>query len=545
MESRMTPPALEAGLRFHARRLLDRGLAALQTEEGRVSRWVLDGPAGWRMDFTKQLVDDAVWKDLLAMAEQAGWRSALEAQFAGEHINVTEDRAVLHMALRAAAGDVFEVDGKDVVSDVAETRNAMLAFAEDVRQGRYRTADGGRFTHVVNIGIGGSDLGPVMVHEALGPLRQKEGAPLDVRFVSNVDPYHLDEALNGIEAATTLVVIVSKTFTTQETMANAARARKWLEHSLGEGLAGGHMAAVSSNVVGASAMGIDASRVFGFGDWVGGRFSLWGPVGLAIALGSGERAFRELLAGAREMDLHVREASAASNVPLHMALIEWWNSNQLGYTSRVVLPYAQALKSWPAYLQQAEMESNGKAVGKDGQAVGHQTSPVVWGAAGTNGQHAFHQMLHQGTSIHPMDFVAFKRPMGGDEAMHRMLLANAMAQAEAFCTGRSSQEVHDEMMAAGATEEQRAIIVPHRTFQGGRPSTFMMAEELDARALGALIAAHEHKIFIEGVLWGVYSFDQWGVELGKVLANAMLDQGNGEDAWTPGTAATMTILGFR
>lgn len=545
MDSQLTQPAIQEGLKAHVRRLLDRGLAALQSEEGRVDRWVLDGPAGWRMDFTKQLVDEAVWQDLLAMAEEAGWRDALEAQFAGDRINVTEDRAVLHMALRAEEGDAFEVDGQDVVGDVIETRNAMLAFAEDVRQGRYRTADGGRFNHVVNIGIGGSDLGPVMVHEALGPLRQRDGAPLDVRFVSNVDPYHLDEVLNGMDAATTLVVVVSKTFTTQETMANAARARKWLEQSLGEVQAGRHMAAVSSNVAGAGAMGIDASRVFGFGNWVGGRFSLWGPVGLAIALGSGEQAFRELLSGAREMDQHVRKADAVSNVPLHMALIGVWNCNHLGYTSRAVLPYAQALKSWPAYLQQAEMESNGKGVGKDGQALGYQTSPVVWGAAGTNGQHAFHQLLHQGTSIHPMDFVAFKQPMGGDENMHRMLLANAMAQAEAFCVGRTSKEVNDEMMASGATAEQRASIVPHRTFGGGRPSTFMLADALDARALGALIAAHEHKIFIEGVLWGVYSFDQWGVELGKVLANAMLDHGANAEAWTPGTAAIMADLGFR
>lgn len=532
----------DTSLAEQAARLRSKGLSALQQEAGRVNRWVLDAPGTWRMDFTKQLIDQAAWAELKSLAESADWKGAVESEFAGEAINVTEQRAVLHMALRGEAEDAFQVGGQDVMPEVLETRDRMLAFVDAVRSGHYTTARDGKFRNVINIGIGGSDLGPVMVHEALAPIRMKAGSPLEVRFVSNVDPFHLDEALSGLDPAETLVVIVSKTFTTQETMANAQRALQWLENGLGKENAGQHMAAVSSNVAGASAMGIDPGRVFGFSDWVGGRFSLWGPVGLSVALGSGANVFRELLAGARDMDRHFKDASADANVPLHMALIELWNVNVLGFSSRVVLPYAQALKSWPAYLQQAEMESNGKSVGRDGKGVTWSTSPVVWGAAGTNGQHAFHQLLHQGTELHPMDFVGFRLPMGGDAGMHKMLLANAVAQAEAFCEGRKLEEVQDEMRAAGASEQHIERVAPHRAFDGGRPSTFMLAEKLSAHAIGALIAAHEHKIFLEGLLWGVYSFDQWGVELGKKLAKAMLSESQGQTAWTAGTEAMMALL---
>ena len=528
-------------LESEAVRLKSQGLLGLQSESNRLDRWVLRGPAGWRFDFSKQLVDDAAWGRLHSFAVEAGWESARSGQFAGERINATENRAVLHMALRGALEDGFVVDGEDVMPAVVATREAMLAFVDQVRSGEYAAADGGRFTHVVNIGIGGSDLGPVMVHEALAPIRQGDAQTLDVRFVSNVDPFHIDDVVRDLDPARTLVVIVSKTFTTQETMANARRALEWLRQGLGEAAAAGRqMAAVSSNVEGAEAFGIHADRVFGFSDWVGGRFSLWGPVGMSIALGSGSDVFRELLNGARSMDLHFRETPAELNIPLHLALLEVWNVNVLGYPSRAVLPYAQALRSWPAYLQQAEMESNGKSVGRDGSDTGWHTAPVVWGAAGTNGQHAFHQLLHQGSQVHPMDFVAFVEPMGGDIGMHRMLLANAIAQAEAFCAGRSLEQVRAEMMQSGASVEVVDRVAPHRVFPGGRPSTFMLAERLDAHSLGALIAAHEHKIFLEGVFWGVFSFDQWGVELGKVLANSILKEDSELDGWSPGTAALLS-----
>ena len=531
---------LNAGLEAHGERVRSTGLQALQAESGRVDRWVLQAPGGWRFDFTKQCIDDQAYAALKEVAQAADWAGQRDLQFAGAPINETEGRAVLHMALRGEAEDEFAVAGEDVMPEVLATRDAFLSFADEVRDGRYTTADGGQFTHVINIGIGGSDLGPVMVHEALAPVRMKAGAPLEVRFVSNVDPFHLDLALHGVDAKRTLVVIVSKTFTTQETMANARRAVAWLKEALGD-QAGDHLAAVSSNVAGAAAMGISEDRVFGFGNWVGGRFSLWGPVGLAIALGSGSGAFRALLRGARAMDRHFTEAGADENIPLHLALIELWNTNVLGHTSRVVLPYAQALNRLPAYLQQAEMESNGKAVGRDGLPVKWATHPVVWGEPGTNGQHAFHQLLHQGTGVHPVDFIAIREPMGGDVEMHDLLLDNALAQAEAFCMGRPQEAVEAEMRNAGAPEEDVVRIAPHRTFQGGRPSTFMLADKLDAESLGALVAAHEHKIFLEGILWNVFSYDQWGVELGKALAK-QLGTGGGEGSWTLGSQALKASL---
>lgn len=520
----------------HAERLRSEGVQNLQAEAGRVDRWVLN-PADldWRFDFTKQCIDSEAWSALLGMARDAGWKEALATQFKGSVINATEQRAVLHMALRANREDEFAVGGASVVEEVLETRNAFLDFADAVRAGDVKTAGGGRFTQVINIGIGGSDLGPVMVHEALAPYRRKSGQPLKVDFVSNVDPFHLDQVLDGLDPKETMVIIVSKTFTTQETMANARRALAWLESSLGED-APRHLAAVTSNVDGAAEMGIASERVFGFGNWVGGRFSLWGPVGLAIAMGSGSQAFNELLSGARAMDQHVLEAGDEENIPLHLALIEIWNVNFLEFTSRAVLPYAQALHRLPAYLQQAEMESNGKSVGRDGEPISWSTHPVVWGEPGTNGQHAFHQLLHQGTEKHPVDFIAFKKPMGDDAAMHRLLLDNAIAQAEAFCMGRSEEDVRGEMAANGAGEDQVNLVAPHRVFGGGRPSTFMLAERLDARSLGALVAAFEHKIFLEGVMWNIFSYDQWGVELGKVMAKEL---GNNPDGglWTPGTEA--------
>jgi glucose-6-phosphate isomerase len=524
-----------AALPEHADRLKGIGLIPLQSEGRRTERWVLEPKkSGWRFDFTKQLIDEEAWRGLEKLAHLADWKGARDLQFAGAPINHTEGRSVLHMALRGAEGDAFQVDGRDVMGEVLSTRKAFLGFAENVRNGAYSAADGSPFTHVINIGIGGSDLGPVMVHEALAPLRRKEGAPLDVRFVSNVDPLHLDKALHGIVPERTMVVIVSKTFTTQETMANAHRALAWLKSSLGDSAAH-HLAAVSSNVEGAAEMGIPADRVFGFGNWVGGRFSLWGPVGLAIALGSGAAAFEAMLTGARRMDLHFQEADCADNVPLHLALLEVWNVNLLGGTSRGVLPYAQALHRLPAYLQQAEMESNGKSVGRDSLPISWQTHPVVWGEPGTNGQHAFHQLLHQGTDIHPVDFIAIAKPMGGDVAMHRLLLDNAIAQAEAFCVGRKKEDVFEEMSAAGFDLTTVEEMGPHRVFEGGRPSTFILGDALNPDRLGGLIAAYEHKIFLEGVFWNLYSYDQWGVELGKAMAKA-LDSGQ-PVRWTAGTDA--------
>ena len=531
------------GLQGHSDRLKAKGLKSLQDEEGRVDRWVLaPKDLGWRFDFTKQCVDNSAWNALLRLAEDADWTGAIAAQFGGKAINKTEGRSVLHAALRGESADPFEVSGAPVMEDVLRTRDAFLGFADRVRSGDYPAADGQPFTHVVNIGIGGSDLGPVMVHEAMASVRMQEGSPLNVQFVSNVDPFHLDQALEGLLPERTLVVVVSKTFTTQETMANANRALTWLKASLGE-QAGQHLAAVTSNVPGAGQMGIPEDRVFGFANWVGGRFSLWGPVGLAIALGSGSKAFKEMLRGARQMDQHFQQANADENVPLHLALIEIWNVNFMGHSSRAVLPYAQALHRLPAYLQQAEMESNGKSVGRDGHPVSWSTHPVVWGEPGTNGQHAFHQLLHQGTSKCPVEFVAFRQAMGADASMHQLLLDNAVAQAEAFCVGRDLESVQDEMRISGQSEAELGGIAPHRVFEGGRPSTFMLGERLDAFSLGALISAFEHKIFLEGLLWNVFSYDQWGVELGKAMAKQLGgEEKSAKKHWTSGTQALREFI---
>ena len=489
-------PEVQA-LREHADRLLEKHLQDLVGEGPQGS----DVIPGLYVDFSKHQLDAAAWADLLKLAQAAGLESAIASLFAGDPINETESRAVMHMALRAEAEDGLAVDGRDVMPNVLEVRDRFLGFADSVR-----TA--GTFKHVVNIGIGGSDLGPLMATRAL---RAFATHGPQVHFVSNVDPAHLSATLAGLNPAETLFIVVSKTFTTQETMANAAMAKAWLTSQLGEHPAtiAKHFAAVSSAVDKAEAFGISGDRVFGFANWVGGRYSMWGPVGLAIACAVGSKSFRELQAGARELDLHFRNAPLHENLPVILALVGIWNRNFLKRGTHVVLPYAQDLDRFAAYLQQADMESNGKRMSRSGQLVTHETGPVVWGEAGTNGQHAFYQLLHQGTDIHPVDFVAFKQPMSelpGAEKSHQMLLANAIAQAEAMMVGRSEAET------------------PHKLFPGNRPSTFMLFDELTPRTLGQLIALHEHRIFVQGILWNVFSFDQWGVELGKVLANQILDE---------------------
>lgn len=489
-------PEVQA-LREHAERLLDVHLRELVGEGPQGS----DVIPGLHVDVSKQHLDAAAWADLLKLAQAAGLESSIASLFAGNPINETEGRAVMHMALRAEAEDALAVDGRDVMPDVLEVRDRFLGFADSVRSA-------GTFKHVVNIGIGGSDLGPLMVTRALRGFAT-EGP--QVHFVSNVDPAHLSATLADLNPAETLFIIVSKTFTTQETMANAAMAKAWLTSQLGDhaSIIANHFAAVSSAVDKAEAFGISAERVFGFANWVGGRYSLWGPVGLAIACAVGSDAFRELQAGARDLDQHFKHAPLHENLPVMLGLLGIWNRNFLKRTTHAVLPYAQDLDRFPAYLQQADMESNGKRMSRSGQLLAHETGPVVWGEAGTNGQHAFYQLLHQGSDIHPVDFIAFKKPMSdlpGAAKSHQMLLANAIAQAEAMMVGRSKAET------------------PHKLFPGNRPSTFMFFDELTPRSVGQLIALHEHRIFVQGVLWNLFSFDQWGVELGKVLANQILDE---------------------
>lgn len=485
---------------------------------------------GLLFDYSKQRLDAQVMEALVEWAQQAGVEAARDAQFGGEAINATEGRAVLHVALRGEAGDAFQVGGKPVMEEVLAVRDRMLAFAEQVR-----ASD--EITDVVNIGIGGSDLGPEMVVRAL---RKFANGPR-VHFVSNVDGAHLEATLAGLDPQKTLFIVVSKTFTTQETMTNARAAREWVVAAMGESGVQERFAAVSSNVPLAQDFGIAPERVFGFGDWVGGRYSLWGPVGLAIAVAVGRESFTELLRGARDMDRHFQQAPLAKNAPVLAALIGCWNVNLWGFASHAILCYAQDLSRFAAYMQQADMESNGKYIGRDGQPVRHATGPVVWGEAGTNGQHAFYQLLHQGTSVHPADIVAFKAPLSESVDHHRKLLANAIAQAEAFMTGKDREAVESDMRAAGKSEDDIARIAPHRVFEGNRPTSFFLFDRLDPHALGQLIALHEHRIFVQGVLWNILSFDQWGVELGKALASSVLKELEGQTP-TPHDASTAALI---
>jgi glucose-6-phosphate isomerase len=470
---------------------------------------------GLYLDMSKQRWDAEVKQALIALAEEADMSGAIRDLFGGVRLNTTEDRAVLHMALRGDEGDRFEVDGAEVLSDVLATRNRMMAFVDAVHDRHQK----GEVTDVVNLGIGGSDLGPAMATRAL---RRFASGP-KCHFVSNVDGAHLEATLSGLNPQTTMLVVVSKTFTTQETMANANLAKAWLEQ--GGGSVSRQIAAVSTNLQATRAFGVDDDQTFGFENWVGGRYSMWGPVGLCVALSVGSEAFLNFLKGARQVDVHMRTAPLDRNIPVLLALLGHWNQNALRFRSHVVIPYSEDLNRLPAYLQQADMESNGKFVGRDGRPVTWNTGAVVWGEPGTNSQHAFFQLLHQGTEVHPVDFIAFRRPTSRYEDMHAMLTANALAQAEALLQGRQAPEAE-----------------PHRHFPGNRPSSFFLFDELNPESLGMLVALHEHRIFVQGVLWGISSFDQWGVELGKAMANAILPELSGEKSGAVHDPSTQALI---
>ena len=483
------------------------------------------------LDYSKNLLDDAAIAQLLAAARDRDLPSRIEAMFTGEHINRTEDRAVLHTALRRPAGDPLVVDGEDVTEQVAQVLRRMEAFTSSVRSGQRVGATGQSFTTVVNIGIGGSDLGPRMVVRAL---RRSIDETLQARFVANVDGADLEAALDGLDAARTLFVVCSKTFTTAETLANASAARQWLVDALGEQAVGEHFVAVSTNAERVREFGISEDEMFGFWDWVGGRYSLTSAVGLSIMLAVGVDQFRELLAGFGDIDEHFRTTPLERNLPVLLALVGVWNRDLLGMSTLAVLPYAQDLELLPAYLQQLDMESNGKSVTLDGVPVDVDTGPIVWGQPGTNGQHAFYQLLHQGTTPVPCDMIAFMAPLSGLTDQHDTLMANCFAQTQALAFGRTAQEVAD----AGVDE----ALVPHRTFPGNRPSNTLLAAALTARTLGQLVATYEHKVFVQGVLWDINSFDQWGVELGKTLATALVQRLHGEDAGAPLDSSTQNLL---
>lgn len=489
------------------------------------------------IDFSKERLDGEALAALIALAEASGLEAERERLFAGDKVNLTEQRAVLHMALRGGVDSEVAVDGVAILPEVEKTRQRFLAFAEAVRSGSYKSVAGERFSDVVNIGIGGSDLGPAMAVRALTP--DLDGPTL--HFVSNVDGAHLADVLRPLNPARTLVVVASKTFTTQETMRNAHSARVWLQQALGEG-AGHHLAAVSTNLPATSAFGIEESRVFGFWDWVGGRYSLWSAIGLPIAIAIGAERFEDFLAGAANMDRHFRDAPLARNLPVLLALIGVWRRNVLGCQTVALIPYDQRLERFPAYAQQLDMESNGKRTTRLGAAVPRPSGPIIWGEPGTNAQHSFLQLLHQGSDIVPVDFIVHAEPRDELADHHAMLIANCFAQAQALAFGKTEAEVRNEMAAEGRSSADIERLAPHRTFPGNRPSTVILERRLDPYSLGRLIALFEHKVFCQGVIWQVNSFDQWGVELGKVLAQALIPVVKGEASSDGLDASTANLI---
>ncbi|MEU5521969.1 glucose-6-phosphate isomerase [Streptomyces sp. NPDC047860] len=503
-------------------------------DPSRAQRYVVD-VGDLRIDYSKHLVDDETLALLLELAEATDVYGLRDAMLRGERINVTEDRAVLHTALRAPRDAVIEVDGENVVPAVHAVLDRMADFAGRIRSGEWTGHTGRRIRTVVNIGIGGSDLGPAMAYEALRAYMDRE---LAFRFVSNVDGADLHEALRDLDPAETLFIVASKTFTTIETITNATSARTWLLDALGGGdsAVARHFVAVSTNAEKVRDFGIDTANMFEFWDWVGGRYSYYSAIGLSLMIAIGPDRFREMLDGFRVVDEHFAGAPAEANAPLIMGLLGIWYNNFFDAQSHAVLPYSYYLSKFPAYLQQLDMESNGKSVDRQGRPVSWQTGPVVWGTPGTNGQHAYYQLLHQGTKLIPADFIGFARPVAelSDElkAQHDLLMANFFAQTQALAFGKTA----DEVRAEGVPEEQ----VPHRTFKGNRPTTTILATELTPSVLGQLVALYEHKVFVQGAIWNIDSFDQWGVELGKVLAKRVepaLTEGADVPGLDPSTAA--------
>ncbi|HZW87239.1 MAG TPA: glucose-6-phosphate isomerase [Gallionella sp.] len=509
-----------------------------QDDPERCDKFSLQLGSLW-FDYSKNRINQETIKLLIALAKQNGLATAIQRMFDGEKINVTEQRAALHTALRNRSERPVYVDGKNVMPDVQRVLGSMRSFSDAVRQGRYVGYTGKPIRDIVNIGIGGSDLGPLMVCEALKPYASPA---LRAHFVSNVDGTHIIETLKQLDAETTLFIVSSKTFSTQETLTNARTARAWLVEKLGDEKAvAQHFAAVSTNLAATAKFGINPQNVFEFWDWVGGRYSLWSAIGLPIALYIGMDRFEELLAGAHSMDEHFRAAPLDKNVPVLLGLLGIWYGNFFAAGSTGVFPYDQYLHRFPAYLQQLEMESNGKSVDRDGNMVDYDTGMVVWGEPGTNGQHAFYQLIHQGTRMIPADFLVPIRSHNPTGDHHAILLANCFAQSEALMTGKTSTEARAELMAAGLQGEALENLLPHKIFAGNKPSNTLLFDKLDAYTLGMLIALYEHKVLVQSVVWNINPFDQWGVELGKQLAGKILPELN-EDVSVQHDASTTRLI---
>ncbi|WP_186396926.1 glucose-6-phosphate isomerase [Stappia sp. TSB10GB4] len=535
----MTGPALPQDLKQRAESLRATGLRRLFAEDPGRFDALSFGFEDMLLDLSKLHWDRDTIAGLAAFARERGMEDRRAAMFAGEPINATEARAVLHIALRSRGEAPVLLDGRDVMPSVRTTLAQMEAFARGIRDGSILSAAGRPFTDVVNIGIGGSDLGPAMVTAALAPFA--DGPRL--HYVSNVDGAHIADTLKGLDPRTTLAIVASKTFTTIETMTNARTARQWIVKALGEDAVGAHFAAVSTALDKVGAFGIDAARVFGFWDWVGGRYSVWSAIGLPVMIAIGAENFASFLEGAHALDRHFREAEAMENLPVLLALAGIWHRNVCGFPARAILPYDQRLARLPAYLQQLDMESNGKRVTLAGEPVDCATGPLVWGEPGTNGQHAFYQLLHQGTDVIPCEFIVAANGHEPDLAHHHALLvANCLAQSEALMNGRTREEAEALLIAEGKSVAEVARLAPHKEFPGNRPSLTIVHDRLTPRALGRLIALYEHRVFVEGAVWNINSFDQWGVELGKVLANELLPMLDGREPATGRDSSTLGLL---
>jgi glucose-6-phosphate isomerase len=472
------------------------------------------------IDYSKNIIDQETMSLLIELAKEVHLKEAISQYFDGEIINQTENRAVLHTALRAKETAIIKVDGVNVIPEIFEVKNKIKTFTNEVVNGDRKGFTGKPFTDIVNIGIGGSDLGPAMVVEALQYYKNQ----LNVHFVSNVDGDHVNEIIKKLNPETTLFVIVSKTFTTQETLTNSETIREWFLKSASQEDVAKHFVAVSTNLQKVTEFGINPENVFPMWDWVGGRFSLWSAVGLSISLAIGFDNYDELLAGANEMDEHFKTADFDENIPLVLALLSIWYNNFFGAESEALIPYTQYLQKLAPYLQQGTMESNGKSVGRDGKPVDYQTGTIIWGEPGTNSQHAFFQLIHQGTKLIPTDFIGFVKPLYGNEDHHEKLMSNFFAQTEALMNGKTKEQVQAEFDKQGLPEEKAKFLLPFKVFAGNKPTNTILIQKLTPKSLGSLVALYEHKIFVQGIIWNIFSYDQWGVELGKQLANSILDE---------------------
>jgi glucose-6-phosphate isomerase len=489
------------------------------------------------IDYSKNRINQETMDLLLNLANEVHLKEAIAAYFEGDTINRTENRAVLHTALRSPENSVVSVDGKNIIPEIYEVKNKIKAFTDEVVNGVRKGYTGKAFTDVVNIGIGGSDLGPAMIVEGLQYYKNH----LNVHFVSNVDGDHVNEIIKKINPETTLFVIVSKTFTTQETLTNSETIRSWFLKSAKQEEVAKHFVAVSTNIKNVTEFGINADNVFPMWDWVGGRFSLWSAVGLSISLAVGFDNFDKVLKGANQMDEHFKTTSFDKNIPVVLALLSIWYNNFFGAESEALIPYTQYLQKLAPYLQQGIMESNGKSIGRDGKPVNYQTGTIIWGEPGTNSQHAFFQLIHQGTKLIPTDFIGFVNSLYGNKDHHDKLMSNFFAQTEALLNGKTEEQVRDEFKKQGVSSEKADYLTPFKVFEGNKPTNTILINQLTPESLGALIAMYEHKIFVQGVIWNIFSYDQWGVELGKQLANSILDEMNSKTVKNHDSSTTFLL----